>query len=444
MFCRSVRVTSCVSSTDAFKISKEFQKETLDFIKQTYGHDYAPEKPNIYRSKKSAQEAHEAIRPTLLTPPDELAPFLNNDQFQLYLMIWQRYLASQMSPSRQKTVTAEITRSHFLFTTSATTILFDGYLSVLKDNFSSDEDSKNNNNGKTNIFPDIQKGDSLIILKTIPEQHFTKPPARFTEAMLVKALEEKDIGRPSTYAPIIQTIIRRNYIKKETGKLFPTELGVIVTELLMQTFHEIIDVQFTAEMEMKLDEIEAGKRVWYDVLKDFYDPFIKHLAEVQKTVKGPRETVTESEIPCEKCGKKMVVKRSRLGKFLACPGFPQCKNIKEFDYDEQGKISILVPAKTGKVCSKCGKNMIVKNGRFGTFLACEGYPQCKQTEPLPTGLQCPLEGCGGDIVKKFSKRGRIFFGCSHYPDCHYMANSLAKVQEDMNKNNEQKEPSKAE
>ncbi|MBN1522349.1 MAG: type I DNA topoisomerase [Candidatus Aureabacteria bacterium] len=422
--------------TDSFRVSKEFQKETLDYISQNFGNDYVPHKPNIFRSKKGAQEAHESIRPTLLKKPEELKEFLNNDHFQLYSLIWQRYVASQMSPSKQKTVTAEVTGGHFLFTTSATTILFDGYLCVLKDDSSNSESFKNNENSRNNIFPDVKKGDSCEVLKTIPEQHFTKPPARYTEATLVRALEEKGIGRPSTYAPIIQTIIRRNYVRKDTGKLIPTELGNIVTELLTKTFEAIINVKFTAEMEQKLDEIETGKCSWVDVLKDFYQPFITHLISVQKKIKGPREMVTQSDITCEKCGKNMVVKRSRLGKFLACPGFPNCKNVKEFDYDEQGRIIVLLPEKTGKTCPSCGKNMIVKNGRFGKFLACENYPQCRHTEPLPTGYRCPREGCSGDVVKKFSKRGRVFFGCSQYPDCHYMANSLAKVQDDINKKNE--------
>ncbi|MCK5706309.1 MAG: type I DNA topoisomerase [Candidatus Aureabacteria bacterium] len=420
--------------TDSFRTSKEFQEETLDYISKIFGKDFAPKKPNTFKSKKGAQEAHEAIRPTLLKRPDEIGSFLNNDQMLLYSLIWQRYLASQMTSSKQKTITAEISGKHFLFTTSTTIILFNGYLSVLKDDNNSDS-NKNGNGAKISQFPDVKTNDVLNLEKTIPEQHFTKPPARYTEATLVKALEDKGIGRPSTYAPIIQTIIKRNYVKRETGKLIPTELGTIVTELLTKTFDKIINVQFTAEMEVKLDEIETGKRTWTEVLKEFYQPFMDHLTDAQKNIKGPRETITESNIPCDKCGKNMVVKRSRLGKFLACPGFPSCKNIKEFDYDKEGNIVLVLPEKTDKLCTKCKKNMIVKNGRFGKFLACENYPKCKHTEPLPTGLKCPLVDCGGDIIKKFSKRGRIFFGCSNYPNCHYMANSLAKVQEALDKTN---------
>ncbi|MFC2140222.1 type I DNA topoisomerase [Candidatus Auribacterota bacterium] len=402
--------------TDSVSISQEAQKETAAYIKKTYGKEYAPAKPNVYKNKKSAQAAHEAIRPTQISAarsPESLKKYLTKEQYLLYKLIWSRFVASQMEKAIVATTTISILSGKYLFKCVGSKVVFPGFTVAYE------EEQK-----EKERLPNVAKGDILFLEKLVPDQHFTIPPPRYTEASLVKILEEKEIGRPSTYAPIIQTILKREYVTKEDRKFYPTTLGKVVTEILVKSFENIINVEFTAGMEEKLDKIENGKLEWVKVLKNFYTPFIKTLKYAQKNVKSLKAATKKTTITCDLCGKKMMIRWSRNGEFLACSGYPQCKNTKEFQKNSNGKIEIIKPKETDHTCEKCGKAMIIKKGRFGEFLACSGYPECRSTKPIPTGVHCP--NCEGELVRKKSARGRFFYGCSNYPECTYTTLFLKK------------------
>ncbi|MBU1061723.1 MAG: type I DNA topoisomerase [Candidatus Omnitrophica bacterium] len=356
--------------TDAVRISKESQDAAKDYILKKYDKQYVPATPNKFKSKKTAQEAHEAIRPTLpFREPEGIKNHLSVDQFRLYTLIWNRFISSQMSPAVFSSVTVEITAGKCLFKALGSQKIFSGCSIVYE------EDGEQKEAEKT--LPLLVVDEKLILINLNPSQHFTKPPPRFSEASLVKALEEYGIGRPSTYAPIIQTIVGRNYVKRKEGYFYPSELGIVVTDLLMKSFSKILDLEFTAKMEEDLDKIEEGEGSKIDLLKDFYLPFEKDVESAKvnmRKVKG--ETVATSD-----------------------------------------------------VCDKCGKPMVIKWGRHGRFLSCSMFPNCRFAKPIPTGVGCPEPGCDGLLIEKRSKRGRHFYGCSNYPKCKHMSRKLPSKEE---------------
>ncbi|MDH4231644.1 MAG: type I DNA topoisomerase [Nitrospirota bacterium] len=400
--------------TDSNRIAAEAQQAAREFIGTTYGKDFVPEKPPVYKSKASAQEAHEAIRPTYLqNSPETIKHYLNKDQNSLYKLIWNRFIASQMSPAEIEQTTFEIScdtdrcRGETVFRATGSVVKFQGFMALYTEGTDEILDE-----GEA-VLPDLKEGEKLQLLHLEPKQHFTQPPPRYTEATLVKALEEKGIGRPSTYAAILSTIQDRKYVHKTEGKFAPTELGVVVNDLLVERFAELMDVGFTASMEENLDHIEDGKLKWVRVVKDFYSPFHEKLTEAL-AIKGkvkPQDIPTEAA--CEKCGKPMVIRWGRHGRFMACTGFPECKTTKPLE----GETPSAAPVETEEKCSKCGSPMVLKSGRFGKFLACSQYPECKTTKPLATGVKCPEDG--GDIVERRSKRGKSFWSCSNYPKCKF-------------------------
>ncbi|MCK4386036.1 MAG: type I DNA topoisomerase, partial [candidate division Zixibacteria bacterium] len=396
--------------TDSPRIAEIAKKGAKDFIEEKFGSEYIPLKPKEYKSKKAAQEAHEAIRPTYIDyTPDQLKGFLTEDQFKLYQLIWNRFIASQMAEAIFDSVTVEIEAEKYLFKALSSELLFDGFLKVYRD--IKEENSEEEEKFK---LPALKEKDVLDLLKLIPKQHFTKPPPRFTEASLIKELEENGIGRPSTYAQIVTTIKQRKYVEWEKKKLFPTELGKTVNEILVKNFPDIFEVNFTANMEEELDKIEEGEEDWVKVLKDFYSPFKSNLEKVENE-KGKIRQMTQQTTDeiCEKCGSPMIIRWGKNGRFLACSAFPKCKNTKPLESDENGELL------SDQKCEVCGAPMMVKTSRYGRFLSCSKYPECKFTRPFPIGVDCPEEGCNGYIVERRSKRGKIFFSCSNYPKCKF-------------------------
>jgi DNA topoisomerase-1 len=400
--------------TDSFRISAEARKAASDLIEKTYGREYVPEKPNVYRSKASAQEAHEAIRPTYLDKrPEDIKQYLNKDQLGLYKLIWNRFIASQMAAAELEQTTFEITcdtekcKGETVFRATGSVIKFPGFMALYTE--TADEVAEE---GEA-ILPLLKEGETLRLLNLQPKQHFTQPPPRYTEATLVKTLEEKGIGRPSTYATILSTIQERKYVHKAEGRFHPTELGMVVNDLLVDRFAEIMDIGFTAKMEEKLDHIEEGKIKWVKVVKDFYTPFHSKLTEALAIPGKVKPEDIPTEEVCEKCGKPMVIRWGRHGRFMACSGYPECKNTRPLEGEKPAAASV----ETEEKCPKCGAPMVLKSGRFGKFLACSKYPECKTTKPLATGIKCPVDG--GDIVERRSRKGKVFWSCSNYPKCKF-------------------------
>jgi len=401
--------------TDSHRIAPEAQQWARELIAKTFGKDYVPEKAPVYKSKDTAQEAHEAIRPTYADKHPELVkPFLSKDQYALYSLIWKRFIASQMSPAQLEQTTFIINddKENYELRASGTVIRFDGFMAL----YTEGKDEIEEEEGF--VLPALKEGEALRLLKVQQKQHFTQPPPRYTEATLVKTLEEKGIGRPSTYATILSTIQDRKYILKTEGKFHPTELGILVNDYLVGKFPELLNVNFTAKMENELDMIEEGKLKWVKVINDFFKPFKKGLSEAVKSPDNVKPEDIPTEIVCEKCGKAMVIRWGRHGRFLACTGFPKCKNTKPLSGNgENGQSNEQDVQQTDEKCEKCGSPMVLKKGRFGNFLACSRYPECKNAKPLSTGVKCPEDG--GDIVERRSKRGRIFWSCSNYPKCKF-------------------------
>ena len=396
--------------TDSPRIADIAKKGARDFIKEKFGSEYIPSKPREYKPKKAAQEAHEAIRPTYIDyTPDQLKGFLTKDQFRLYQLIWNRFIASQMAEAIFDSVIVEIEAEKYLFKALSSELLFDGFLKIY-------QDIKENNSEDEEEFklPVLKEKDILYLLELIPKQHFTKPPPRFTEASLIKELEENGVGRPSTYAQIVTTIKQRKYVESEKKRLFPTELGKTVNEILVKNFPNIFEVKFTANMEEELDKIEEGEEKWVKVLNDFYVPFQSTLEKVENE-KGKIKKMTQqtTEEICEKCGSPMIIKWSRNGRFLACSAYPRCKNAKSLEPNDNGKV---LPDQR---CELCGAPMMVKTSRYGKFLSCSKYPECKFTQPFSIGVNCPEESCNGYVIERKSRRGRLFFGCSNYPKCKF-------------------------
>ncbi len=395
--------------TDSTRIADEAQAEAKEYIVQHYGPDYYPETPNEYikKGKKNVQDAHEAIRPTSVhRSPDVVKPYLKEDQYKVYKMIWDRFVASQMAPAQIKTKTVEITCKNCLLKASQSQIVFKGYMAVYR----SEEDDAEQDTG---AIPELNKGDALHLIKVNPKQHFTEPPPRYNEASLVKTLEELGIGRPSTYAPTIATVQDRGYVIKEEKNLKPTELGKTVNKLLVEHFKDIVDVNFTAQLETKLDDIAEDSLPWQGVIREFYEPFEATLKKAANEMEKV-QVLIDGEV-CPECGKPMALKTSRWGsQFLGCTGYPECKTTKPLTKDMK---PVPEDKPTEERCEKCGGEMVIKYGRFGEYLKCVDEA-CKATRPLvsKTGVQCPK--CEkGEIVQKKSKRGKIFYGCNRYPDC---------------------------
>jgi DNA topoisomerase-1 len=462
--------------TDSTRVADQAIAEARQFIAGAYGSEYVPEKPNVYKTKSDAQDAHEAIRPTSMQyHPDEVRAHLTPDQYYLYRLIWNRFVASQMPPATFDDTTVDITAANYLFRVKGSVPKFPGWLAVynapvsgpVSDEIAPGPDAKTaEDDEESSVLPALAKGDRLTLRELKPEQKFTQPPPRYSEATLVKALEENGIGRPSTYASIIGVIQAREYVNKIEGRFKPTFLGMmLVDKLLSPAFDDILDVNYTRELEEDLDKIESGASDYEKTLTEFYKKFKKDLKRAEKDMPNIKEgyepdppvacdkcgkpmvikagkfglflacsgypdceNTRELETPepgaegeieetCENCGKPMVVKRGRFGQFLACTGYPECKTTRKIIATKQGLTAAKPDQILDEKCPKCGSNLVVKQGRFGEFTACTSYPTCKYVKQKSTGVLCPKDG--GDIVERKSRRGKVFFGCANYPDCDF-------------------------
>jgi DNA topoisomerase-1 len=456
--------------TDSTRVSGDALADVRSYIGANFGPGYLPDKPVFYRSKKDAQDAHEAIRPTsTVYTPEDIKAYLSADEYKLYKLIWQRFIASQMKPAVFDQTSVEIEAEKYLFKATGSVLKFDGFLKL----YAEGKDEKDEEDEELeHKLPVLTEGEILKLNKLIPEQHFTQPPPRFTEATLVKTLEEKGIGRPSTYAAILTTIQDREYVVKEEGKFIPAELGFVVNDLLVASFADIFDIQYTARMEEELDEIEEGKIPWTEALQEFYGKFEADLKIAQKHMKDMKAMEEETGEKCEKCGSPMVIKWGRHGKFMACSAYPNCKNTREIAREGAGavtdgkpgvdqieeacencgrpmalkrgrygqflactgypeckttkKLAVAGPGRASipdvplnEKCPQCGKNLVIKHGRFGEFTACSNYPECKYVKKKTLGIACPRVGCTGELVEKKSRRGKIFYGCDQYPKCEF-------------------------
>ncbi len=462
--------------TDSTRVSEAALGEARDFINAQYGAAYLPEKAVHYRSKKDAQDAHEAIRPTDVSrTPDAVARYLSKDELKLYRLVWQRFVASQMNPAVYDQTTIDIEAGRFLFRATGSVLKFDGFLKVYEEG--RDEKAEDEGEEAARKLPLVERGENLKLNGVTPEQHFTEPPPRYTEATLVKALEEKGIGRPSTYAAIMTTIQDREYVERVEGRFHPTALGMTVNDLLVAGgFDDLFNESYTARMEQELDEIEEGKLKWTDALSEFYEKFARDIKAFETYVKGRKREAIPTDEVCENCGSPMVIKLGRFGQFLACSNYPECRTTREVakpaaadgDGAKADASSGADAESIEETCELCGKPMAMKRGRFGPFLGCTGYPECRNIRrvskktgavapaPVPvegetcpvdgaqlvrrhgpygeftscanypackyikretTGVACPRAGCRGEIVVKKSKRGKVFYGCSEYPQC---------------------------
>ncbi|HWE52910.1 MAG TPA: type I DNA topoisomerase [Bryobacteraceae bacterium] len=457
--------------TDSTRVSDDAVTEVREFIGGKWGSPYVPGAPNIYKSKKDAQDAHEAVRPTsAMRTPDEMAPFLAEDQLKLYRLIWMRFIASQMNPAIFDQTSIDLNvkgkgGTEYTFRATGSVMKFDGFLAVYEEG----KDQKDEEDDElAHKLPAVEEGEELKLLSMKPVQHFTEPPPRYNEATLVKKLEADGVGRPSTYASILSTIQEREYVTKEGGKFKPTELGMVVTDLLLESFNDIFDVKYTARMEQDLDEIEEGKMDWREAMGDFYERFMKDLGNAEEHMTNIKRMEKPTDLTCDKCGKPLVIKWGKHGSFLACTGYPECTYTRELEVDlpdiDKADLS---DQGDEEYCENCGRPMVLKKGRFGTFFACSGYPECKTTKQIGAaqkkavvqldekcpqcannlvqkygrfgeftacsnypackyikqktiGVKCP-ECSEGEVVERRSKRGKTFFGCNRYPDCEFVA-----------------------
>jgi DNA topoisomerase-1 len=489
--------------TDSVRVSDEAIASVREHISERFGADYLPERANTYKSKSDAQDAHEAIRPTSLQyDPETVRPYLTPDQFSLYRLIWNRFVASQMVPATFDETTVDATAGEYQFRVKGTVPKFPGWMATLgeqenasdspeplrsaealsssvaggaptpgeKSGPASTENDDDNEGGVSGILPPLAEGDRLELKQLRPEQKFTQPPPRFSEATLVKELEENGIGRPSTYASIIGVLQDRDYVNKIEGRFKPTALGMMITDLLTKSFDDIIDVEYTRSLEDDLDKIEQGKTGYTKTLSDFYKKFKKDLARAGREMQNLKEGIKTDEVcdrcgspmlikvgkfgpfiacsaypectntreleknepesetgeqeiePCENCGKPMVVKRGRFGQFLACSGYPECKTTRKLIATKQGGLKAAKPDQIlDELCPRCGSNLVIKQGRYGEFTACTKYPECRYVKHKPTGVKCPKDADkGGEVVERKSRRGKVFFGCSNYPDCDFV------------------------
>ena len=403
--------------TDSLRISDEARDAAKEFITEKYGREYYPETPRVYKSKAGAQDAHEAIRPSdIKLEPARIKKLLTSDQYRLYKLIWDRFIASQMESAELATVQTDFNCEGYIFRTNGYTVKFHGYMALYEE--STDEGTKGEE--KNTRLPGISENELLKSVSVTPNQHFTEPPARYTEASLVKFLEEKGIGRPSTYTPIMSIINARGYVKREGKSLVPTPLGDITTKLMCENFPDIVDYKFTASMEDQLDEIENGENTMLKVLDDFYEGFAEELKKAQANVAEHdiELPVEETDIICEHCGRKMIVKNGRFGKFAACPNYPNCKNTKPLAKTGEGLVE-KKPEIAEEKCEICGSDMILRTGRYGSFYACSKYPECKFTKQKVRSLGVPCPKCGSDIVTKHGRNKSVFYSCSRYPECDF-------------------------
>ncbi|MGA8027034.1 MAG: type I DNA topoisomerase [Bryobacteraceae bacterium] len=456
--------------TDSTRVSEDALAEARGFVTERYGQNYLPASPNVYKTKKDAQDAHEAIRPTsVLRTPESLGKFLAEDELKLYRLIWMRFLASQMMPALFDQTTIDIdsigkSKVSYLFRATGSVLKFDGFLKVYEEG--KDQKDEEDEDLKHKL-PAVTEGEALRFKEIHPEQHFTEPPPRYNEATLVKKLEADGVGRPSTYASILSTIQDREYVKKEGGKFIPTELGMVVTDLLLESFADLFEVTYTARMEEELDEIEEGKLEWRVAMADFYERFQKDLDHAERHMTDIKRMEKPTDLICEKCGKPLVIKWGKHGSFIACTGYPECTNTRELtvdlpdvdgadltEQDEEeycencGRPMVLKKGRFGQFfacsgypdckttkqiggeqrkdvpleekCPQCGSNLVQKHGRFGEFVACGNYPKCKYVKQKTIGVPCP--NCSeGEVVERRSKRGRTFYGCNRYPECDFVA-----------------------
>jgi DNA topoisomerase-1 len=457
--------------TDSTRVSDDAVRDLRHYIAERYGKPFVPESPNIYKSKKEAQDAHEAIRPTSMAfSPEVVEKYLAEDEMKLYRLIWNRFVATQMMPALYDQTTIDVSAkgkdaAAYIFRTTGSVLKFDGYLKVYQEG--KDQIDEEDEEMKHRL-PLVTEGETLRFKAIKPEQHFTEPPPRYNEATLVKRLEADGVGRPSTYASILSTIQEREYVKKEGGRFTPTELGMVVTDLLLESFDDIFDVSYTARMEQELDEIEEGKLDWRTAMAEFYERFDKDLKHAEEHMTNIKRMEKPTDLICEKCGKPLVIKWGKHGSFIACTGYPECTYTRELTVDLPDVDNVdLSEQGEEEYCENCGRPMVLKKGRFGTFLACSGYPDCKTTKQIggeqkkpdvaleekcpqcgnhlvlktgrfgefiacsnyPTckyvkqktiGVKCP-DCSEGEIIERRSKKGKTFYGCNRYPDCKFVA-----------------------
>jgi len=417
--------------TDSTRVSGTALTGVREYIEETYGTNYLPSKAVVYRAKKGAQDAHEAIRPTsVLLTPDKVKNYLGRDEFRLYDLIWKRFVASQMTSALFDQTEIVIKAGSTDFKAIGTIMKFDGFLKIYQEG----KDDSNKAEDGQDVLPRVVDGEKLLVEKIVPEQKFTQPPPRYTEATLVKALEEKGIGRPSTYAQICAVNVDREYVEKNQGRFVPSETGEVVIELLIEHFGEIFDYDYTAKLEQDLDEIESGREHWLHALQEFYAGFSKELKQAEKDMKNLKKEEVPAGIDCDKCGSEMVIRWGRFGRFMACSGYPECKNTRELEKDASEKDQDS-ESQEKVVCEKCGQPMVRKKGRYGEFMACSGYPECKNTREItaagetgkaeePIDEECPQ--CGFKLIQKRGRYGS-FIACSNYPECKYIKQETSGV-----------------
>jgi DNA topoisomerase-1 len=407
--------------TDSPRIAPEALDAVRSHIKETYGPNYLPAKPNVYRGKKTAQEAHEAIRPTSMAfPPEKAARFLDRNQLALYRLIWDRFVASQMAAAVFDQTTADIRSGDLLFRSSGSVMRFDGFLRVyLQEEVSAQSDSGKDEPEKdegSSLLPPLEAGQTMRLLKLAPRQHFTQPPPQFTEASLIKELEDLGIGRPSTYAEIVSTIQKRKYVEVNEKKFTPTVLGRVIAGLLQGSFPKLLDERFTALMESDLDNIEEGNVSWTETLEGFYQPFQSDLQKAGREMKSVKREGLSTRIACPQCGKELMARSGRYGLFFGCSAYPGCDFTANMGREAAGAKEAIP---TDEKCPQCGAMMVIRQGKAGPFLSCSTYPDCKTARPLSTGVKCPKCGSGELLQRKSRKRGKVFYSCSRYPECDY-------------------------
>ncbi|MFH0992266.1 MAG: type I DNA topoisomerase [bacterium] len=401
--------------TDSTRLNADAVSQVREYIFSNYGKEYLPKEARLFKKGKASQDAHEAIRPTTLDhTPKAIKKYLDKDLYLLYELIWNRFVACQMASAEFEQISVDVRGGDYLFRATDQRSTFRGFLQVYDDML--EENGSDKDEDPTSKLPEqLSAGQSTQLTNLLPRQHFTKPPARYTESSLVKELESLGIGRPSTYAMIVSTVIDRKYVEQQDRKLYAAELGMQVNKLLVEHFPEIVNVKFTAQMEEELDTIASGKQEYVKVMKDFYDPFIHALEHVDKKAAAIKTSLQEkTDILCEMCSRPMIIKWGRNGRFMACSGYPTCKTTKPLAEDQEKHQHL-----AGMKCELCGGDMQVKSGRFGTFLGCSNYPACTNTKPISMGIKCPK--CRqGDLLERKTKKGkRVFYGCTRYPDCDF-------------------------
>ena len=410
--------------TDSLRVSADAMSEAKSYIEEKYGASYCPSSPRVYKSRATAQDAHEAIRPSRVSvEPVKIRKYLTSDQYKLYKLIWERFVASQMQSASLSTLTVDCESASYIFRASGYTVDFQGYMAVYEETEDDTARNADEPSEQRNIrLPEMKEGDALKTISVTPDKHFTEPPARYNDASLVKFLEEMGIGRPSTFATIISTIISRNYVKREGKMLVPTPTGEVTNKLMIESFPDIVSYKFTAEMENDLDGIEQGKVALNRVLEDFWGGFERELSEANEKMKDAELSVPveETDIICDKCGSRMIVKNGRFGKFAACPNYPQCRSTKPLVSSEQSvekdkKPQIIADFK----CELCGADMVQRSGRYGSFFACSRFPECSFTKQKTRDIGVPCPKCGSKIVMKNGKNKTVFYSCEKYPTCDF-------------------------